>query len=43
MYWGKALQLLPSLHFDLIDTYVSPDTARSCFTRTSAARRSANI
>jgi hypothetical protein len=27
MYWGKALQLLPSLHFDLIDTYVSPDSA----------------
>jgi len=26
MYWGKALQLLPNLHFDLIDTYVSPDS-----------------
>jgi hypothetical protein len=26
MYWGKAFQLLPSLHFDLIDTYVSPDS-----------------
>jgi len=27
MYRGKALQLLPSLHFDLIDTDVSPDSA----------------
>ena len=26
MYWGKAFQLLPNLHFDLIDTYVSPDS-----------------
>ena len=26
MYWGKALQLQPNLHFDLIDTYVSPDS-----------------
>jgi ketosteroid isomerase-like protein len=25
-YWAKALQLLPNLHFDLIDTYVSPDS-----------------
>ena len=25
-YWGKALELLPNLHFDLIDTYVSPDS-----------------
>ena len=25
-YWAKALQLLPDLHFDLIDTYVSPDS-----------------
>ena len=25
-YRGKALQLLPDLHFDLIDTYVSPDS-----------------
>jgi ketosteroid isomerase-like protein len=39
MYWGKAFQLLPGLHFDLIDAR----TASSCFTRTSAARRSANI
>jgi hypothetical protein len=26
MYWGKAFRLLPNLHFDLIDTYVSPDS-----------------
>ena len=26
MYWGKAFQLLPNLHFDLIDVYVSPDS-----------------
>lgn len=25
-YWGKALTLLPDLHFELIDTYVSPDS-----------------
>jgi uncharacterized protein (TIGR02246 family) len=25
-YWDKALQLLPNLHFELIDTYVSPDS-----------------
>lgn len=25
-YWAKALQLVPGLHFDLIDTYVSPDS-----------------
>ena len=25
-YWGKALGLFPNLHFDLIDTYVSPDS-----------------
>jgi ketosteroid isomerase-like protein len=25
-YWAKGLQLLPNLHFDLIDTYVSPDS-----------------
>jgi len=26
MYWAKALTLLPDLHFNLIDTYVSPDS-----------------
>jgi uncharacterized protein (TIGR02246 family) len=25
-YWGTALKQLPNLHFDLIDTYVSPDS-----------------
>ncbi len=25
-YWAKALALLPDLHFELIDTYVSPDS-----------------
>jgi ketosteroid isomerase-like protein len=26
MYWGKALTLIPNLQFELIDTYVSPDS-----------------
>ena len=26
MYWGKALQLLPNLQFELIDIFVSPDS-----------------
>ena len=25
-YWTKALTLVPDLHFELIDTYVSPDS-----------------
>src|SRR6476469_203580 len=25
-YWGAALARRPELHFDLIDTYVSPDS-----------------
>jgi ketosteroid isomerase-like protein len=25
-YWGKALGLLPNLHFTLIDTFVSPNS-----------------
>lgn len=25
-YWGKALALLPNLHFELIDVFVSPDS-----------------
>lgn len=25
-YWGKALGLLPGLHFSLIDLFVSPDS-----------------
>ena len=41
-YWGKALALLPDLHFDLIDTMSAP-TLSLCFTRTSVVPRSANI
>jgi ketosteroid isomerase-like protein len=26
MYWAKALALLPDLHFELIDLFVSPDS-----------------
>jgi ketosteroid isomerase-like protein len=26
MYWGKVLALLPNLHFELIDAFVSPDS-----------------
>src|ERR1700709_1976830 len=25
-YWAKALGMIPDLHFELIDTYVSPDS-----------------
>ena len=25
-YWSKALAMIPNLHFELIDTYVSPDS-----------------
>ena len=25
-YWSKALQMIPNLHFELIDTYVGPDS-----------------
>jgi ketosteroid isomerase-like protein len=25
-YWGQALTLLPDLHFEVIDTFVSPDS-----------------
>jgi ketosteroid isomerase-like protein len=25
-YWAKALTLIPDLHFELIDSYVSPDS-----------------
>ena len=25
-YWSKGLQLIPNLHFKLIDVYVSPDS-----------------
>lgn len=26
MYWGKALALLPELHFELIELFASPDS-----------------
>lgn len=26
VYWSKGLKLLPNLHFELIDIYVSPDS-----------------
>lgn len=26
-YWGKALGLIPNLHFTVIDVFVSPDSA----------------
>ena len=26
IYWGKALTLLPDLHFTLIDLFISPDS-----------------
>src|SRR6478736_3850670 len=41
-YWGTALEMLPNLHFDLIDTYLSPDSI-VVFYQTNAARRFANI
>ena len=25
-YWSKALSMIPNLHFELIDTYVSPNS-----------------
>ncbi len=25
-YWSKALSLIPDLHFELIDTFTSPDS-----------------
>ena len=41
-YWGKALGLLPDLHFTWSTSW-SARTARSWSTTTSAARGSANI
>ncbi|QWG20410.1 nuclear transport factor 2 family protein [Bradyrhizobium sediminis] len=38
MYWGKALALLPNLHFDLIDLYVSPDSIVVHYTNERGAR-----
>lgn len=41
-YWGKALGLLPELHFSLIDLFVSPDSV-VVFYANDGARRSASI
>ena len=38
MYWGKALTLLPDLHFTLIDTYVSPDSIVVFYTNERGAK-----
>ena len=37
-YWGKALALLPNLHFTLIDTYVSPDSVVVFYQNERAAK-----
>ena|SRR5271154_2200787 len=37
-YWGKALELLPGLHFTLIDTYVSPDSVVVFYQNERAAK-----
>jgi uncharacterized protein (TIGR02246 family) len=37
-YWAKALSLLPDLHFELIDTYVSPDSIVVFYTNQRGAR-----
>ena len=38
MYWGKALQLLPGLHVDLIDLFVSPDSLVVFYSNERGAR-----
>ena len=38
MYWGKALQLVPGLHFDLIDLFVSPDSVVVSYANERGAR-----
>jgi ketosteroid isomerase-like protein len=37
-YWGKALKLLPGLHFTLIDTFVSPDSVVVFYQNERAAK-----
>ena len=37
-YWGKALALLPNLRFELIDTFVSPDSVAVLYTNERGAR-----
>lgn len=38
MYWGKALQLVTGLHFDLIDLFVSPDSVVVFYANERGAR-----
>ncbi|MES2193139.1 MAG: nuclear transport factor 2 family protein [Pseudomonadota bacterium] len=38
MYWGKALQLVPGLHFHLIDLFVSPDSVVVFYANERGAR-----
>jgi ketosteroid isomerase-like protein len=37
-YWGKALTLVPNLHFTLIGTYVSPDSVVVFYQNERAAK-----
>jgi ketosteroid isomerase-like protein len=37
-YWTKALTLVPDLHFELIDTYVSPDSVVVFYQNQRAAK-----
>jgi ketosteroid isomerase-like protein len=37
-YWAKALTLVPNLHFELIDTYVSPDSVAVFYQNERAAK-----
>ena len=38
MYWEKALQLVPDLHFDLIDVFISPDSVVMLYTNDRGGR-----
>jgi len=38
IYWGKALTLLPNLHFSLIDLFVSPDSIVVFYTNERGAK-----
>jgi ketosteroid isomerase-like protein len=37
-YWSKALSMIPNLHFELIDTYVSPDSVVVFYQNERSAR-----
>jgi len=37
-YWGKALRLVPNLHFTLINTFVSPDSVVVFYENERAAK-----